>query len=29
MAHRLDYLVLRIVAIVMALGLTGYSAWLS
>jgi hypothetical protein len=29
MARRLDYLVLRIVAIVMALGLTGYSAWLS
>ena len=29
MARRLDYLVLRIVAIVMALGLTGYTAWLS
>ena len=29
MARSVDYLVLRIVAIVMALGLTGYSAWLS
>ena len=29
MARRLDYFALRIVAIVMALGLTGYSAWLS
>lgn len=29
MARRLDYLLLRIVALLMALGLTAYSAWLS
>lgn len=29
MAHTYDYIALRVVAIAMALGLTGYSAWLS
>lgn len=29
MAHLYDYIALRVVAIAMALGLTGYSAWLS